>query len=55
MEKVDLENDILAFDKKAELEGMDLYCDGGIILGKRCDEIALEMAQTNQLGAKITF
>lgn len=45
MEKLDFENDLSALDKKAELQGMDLCCDGMIILGQRYAKLAKEMAE----------
>lgn len=45
MEKLDFEMDPLAFERKAELEAMDICCDAMTLLGKRYAELAREMAE----------
>ncbi len=45
LDKLDFINDMRAYDKKAQLEGMDIACDAIIAYGRRYSEYARELAQ----------
>ncbi|MGO1712757.1 MAG: pyruvate formate lyase family protein, partial [Senegalia sp. (in: firmicutes)] len=45
IENLDYNNDDSALDKKMQLEGMSIACDGIMILGERYAELAKEMAR----------
>lgn len=44
LDKLDFINDLEAYDKKAQLEGMDIACDAIIAYGKRYADYARELA-----------
>lgn len=46
--KLNFETDKAALDKKAQLQAMEICCDGMIILGKRYSELAQTMAKTEK-------
>lgn len=50
--KLDFVNDKEAYDKKAQLEGMDIACDALIIYGKRYCEYAKQLAEKETDEAK---
>ncbi|MEF9992174.1 MAG: glycyl radical protein [Romboutsia sp.] len=45
IDKLDFTNDLEAYDKKSQLEGMDIACDALIAYGKRYGEYAKELAE----------
>ncbi|AOY77846.1 trans-4-hydroxy-L-proline dehydratase [Clostridium formicaceticum] len=45
LEKLDFHNDARAFDKKAQLEAMDICCDAIIIYGKRYADYARKLSR----------
>lgn len=52
IDKLDFEKDPNAYDKKAELQAMDICCDAMIIYGKRYRELAIEMAEKEKDDAR---
>ena len=45
---LDYNNDMEALNKRAELEGMKLVCEGMCILGERYAKLARELAEKNR-------
>ena len=48
LEKLDFENDKSAYDKRAQLQAMEICCDGMVVLGKRYAELATKLAETEK-------